>query len=159
MSSQPLPPPTASVAPRSAPAAPAPSVAGSAAGWSAQGGTPIVVAQGETLEVISGRYGVPRSALMQANGLSGEAAPGSRIVVPVYNGGGVQAASRQPAPSDNRFDQPRPASRPVATAPARPNAAPKMAAADPKAQAASDAKEKAAADAQRMGEARARFAA
>jgi murein DD-endopeptidase MepM/ murein hydrolase activator NlpD len=159
VSSQPLPPPTASVAPRSAPAAPAPSVAGSAAGWSAQGGTPIVVAQGETLEVISGRYGVPRSALMQANGLSGEAAPGSRIVVPVYNGGGVQAASRQPAPSDNRFDQPRPASRPVATAPARPNAAPKMAAADPKAQAASDAKEKAAADAQRMGEARARFAA
>jgi murein DD-endopeptidase MepM/ murein hydrolase activator NlpD len=160
--SQPLPPPTASVAMRSPPPqAPAPSVAGSAAGWSAQGGTPIVVAQGETLEVISGRYGVPRSALMQANGLSGEAAPGSRIVVPVYNGGGAQTASRQPAPNDNRFEQPRlappPVSRPVASAPARP-AAPKVAAVDPRTQAA-DAKEKAAADARRMGEARARFAA
>jgi murein DD-endopeptidase MepM/ murein hydrolase activator NlpD len=161
--SQPLPPPTSSVAMRPPqPAAPAPN-AGSASGWSAQGGTPIVVAQGETLEVISGRYGVPRSALMQANGLSGEAAPGSRIVVPVYNGGGTQTAARQPAPSDNRFEQPRlappPVSRPVASAPARLGAAPKVAAVDARAQAAADAKEKAAADAKRMGEARARFAA
>lgn len=160
--SQPLPPPTSSVAMRP-PQAAAPSPnAGSASGWSAQGGTPIVVAQGETLDVISGRYGVPRAALMQANGLSGEAAPGSRIVVPVYNGGGAQAAARQPAPGDNRFEQPRlappPVSRPVASVPARP-AAPgqKVAAVDPRQ--AADAKEKAAADARRMGEARARFAA
>ncbi|MFC5391720.1 peptidoglycan DD-metalloendopeptidase family protein [Bosea vestrisii] len=167
--SQPLAPPAASVAPRSAPpVAPAPSAPGSAAGWSAQGGTPIVVAHGETLDVISGRYGVPRSALMQANGLHGEVTPGSRIVVPVYNGGGAQAAARQPAPSDNRFEQPRsappPVSRPVAAAPN--TLAPKVAAVDAraqaaqaKAQAAADAKEKAAADAKRMGEARARFAA
>lgn len=161
--SQPLPPPTSSVAMRSTPPqAPAPSVGGSASGWSAQGGTPIVVAHGETLEVISGRYGVPRAALMQANGLSGEVTPGSRIVVPVYNGAGAQTAARQPTPTDNRFEQPRlappPVSRPVASVPARPGAAPKVAAADPKAQAA-EAKEKAAADARRMGEARARFAA
>lgn len=159
--SQPLPPPTSSVAMRPPqPAAPAPN-ASSASGWSAQGGTPIVVAQGETLEVISGRYGVPRSALMQANGLSGEAAPGSRIVVPVYNGGGAQVAARQPAPSDSRFEQPRlappPMSRPVASAPARSTNAPKVAAVDPRQ--AAEAKEKAAADAKRMGEARARFAA
>ena len=120
------------------------------------------------LYVISGRYGVPRSALMQANGLRGEVTPGSRIVVPVYNGGSSQTAARQPAPSDNRFEQPRsappPVSRPVAAAP---NAlAPKVATADARAQAAqakaqatADAKEKAAADAKRMGEARARFAA
>jgi murein DD-endopeptidase MepM/ murein hydrolase activator NlpD len=159
--SQPLPPPTSSVAMRPPqPAAPAPN-ASSASGWSAQGGTPIVVAQGETLEVISGRYGVPRSALMQANGLSGEAAPGSRIVVPVYNGGGAQVAARQSAPSDSRFEQPRlappPMSRPVASAPARSTNAPKVAAVDPRQ--AAEAKEKAAADAKRMGEARARFAA
>jgi len=105
--SQPLPPPTSPVASRSAPpSAPAPSAPGSASGWSAQGGTPIVVAHGETLDVISGRYGVPRAALMQANGLSGEVTPGSRIVVPVYNGGGSQTAARQPAPNDNRFEQP-----------------------------------------------------
>lgn len=168
--SQPLPPPTSSVAMRAPqPAAPAPN-AGSASGWSAQGGTPIVVAQGETLDVISGRYGVPRSALMQANGLSGEAAPGSRIVIPVYNGAGAQTAARQPMPGDNRFEQPRlappPVSRPVASAPARPMPAQKVAAVDAKAQAAqakahaaAEAKEKAAADAKRMGEARARFAA
>jgi murein DD-endopeptidase MepM/ murein hydrolase activator NlpD len=161
--SQPLAPPTASVASRPAPmTAPAPSAPGSSAGWSAQGGTPIVVAHGETLEVISGRYGVPRSALMQANGLSGEVTPGSRIVVPVYNGGGSQTAARQPASNDSRFEQPRlappPVSRPVAAVPAKPGAAPKVAALDPRAQAA-DAKEKAAADAKRMGEARARFAA
>jgi len=162
--SQPLAPPAASVAPRPAPmTAPAPSAPGSSAGWSAQGGTPIVVAHGETLEVISGRYGVPRSALMQANGLSGEVTPGSRIVVPVYNGGGSQTAARQPAPNDNRFEQPRlappPVSRPVAAAPGKPTAAPKVAAVDARAQAAADAKEKAEADAKRMGEARARFAA
>ncbi len=166
--SQPLAPPIASAAPRPAPmTAPAPSAPGSSAGWSAQGGTPIVVAHGETLEVISGRYGVPRSALMQANGLSGEVTPGTRIVVPVYNGGGSQVAARQPTPNDNRFEQPRlappPVSRPVAAAPAP---APKAAAVDAKAQAAqakaqaaAEAKEKAAADAKRMGEARARFAA
>ncbi|HEV2513135.1 peptidoglycan DD-metalloendopeptidase family protein [Bosea sp. (in: a-proteobacteria)] len=169
--SQPLAPPAASVASRPAPpVAPAPSAPGSAAGWSAQGGTPIVVAHGETLDVISGRYGVPRAALMQANGLRGEVTPGSRVVVPVYNGGGAQTAARQPTPSDNRFEQPRtappPVSRPVASAPAVPAATPKVAAVDAraqaaqaKAQAAADAKEKAAADAKRMGEARARFAA
>lgn len=169
--SQPLAPPTASVAARPAPqSAPAPSAPGSAAGWSPQGGTPIVVAHGETLDVIAGRYGVPRSALMQANGLRGEVTPGSRIVVPVYNGGGSQTAARQPAPSDNRFEQPRsappPVSRPIASAPAVSAAAPKVAAVDTraqaaqaKAQAAAEAKDKAAADAKRMGEARARFAA
>lgn len=169
VSSQPLPPPTSAVALRAS--APPQAVSGSANGWSAQGGTPIVVAHGETLDVISGRYGVPRAALMQVNGLSGaEVTPGTRIVVPVYNGGGAQSAARQPAPSDNRFEQPRsappPVSRPVAAvAPAKPAAAPKAAAVDAKsqveakAQAAADAKVKAAADAKAMGEARARFAA
>jgi murein DD-endopeptidase MepM/ murein hydrolase activator NlpD len=169
VSSQPLPPPTSAVALRSS--APPQAVSGSANGWSAQGGTPIVVAHGETLDVISGRYGVPRAALMQVNGLSSaEVTPGTRIVVPVYNGGGAQSAARQPAPSDNRFEQPRsappPVSRPVAAvAPAKSAAAPKAAAVDAKsqveakAQAAADAKVKAAADAKAMGEARARFAA
>jgi len=162
--SQPL--PTASVATRSQPAPAVSAVSGSASGWSAQGGTPIVVAQGETLDVISGRYGVPRSALMQSNGLSGEVTPGARIVIPVYNGGGAQTAARQPAPADNRFEQPRlappPVSRPVAAVAApkpAPAPAPKVAAVDTRAQAAAEAKEKAAADARRMGEARARFAA
>lgn len=170
--SQPLPPPTSSVALRSAPvASSAPAVVGSAAGWSAQGGTPIVMAHGETLDTISGRYGVPRSALMSANGLSSaEVTPGTRIVVPVYNASGSQTASRQPLPSESRNDAnrlapppaPPPAARPVAAIPAaRPvAAAPKaVSAAEAKAQAAAEAKVKAAADAKAMSESRARFAA
>lgn len=170
--SQPLPPPSSSVALRSAPTpAPtsSPAVVGSAAGWSAQGGTPIVMAHGETLDVISGRYGVPRSALMSVNGLSSsEVTPGTRIVVPVFNASGTQTASRQPSPSESRSDAnrlaPPPAARPVASTPAavRPVAAvaPKaVSAAEAKAQAAAEAKAKAAADAKAMSESRARFAA
>ncbi len=169
--SQPLPPPTSSVALRSAPvASSAPAVVGSANGWSAQGGTPIVMAHGETLDTISGRYGVPRSALMSANGLSSaEVTPGTRIVVPVYNASGSQTASRQPLPSESRSDAnrlaPPPAARFVAAPPAIPAARPVAAApkavsaAEAKAQAAAEAKAKAAADAKAMSESRARFAA
>ncbi|MFN3670631.1 MAG: peptidoglycan DD-metalloendopeptidase family protein [Bosea sp. (in: a-proteobacteria)] len=180
--SQPLPPPQSAVALRAAPAAP---VAGSANGWSAQGGTPIVVAQGETLDMISSRYGVPRAALMSANGLSGsEIAPGSRITIPVYNANAsaapapVRTAQSQPVQSDMR---PEPARRAVAapapqpaqiasprpTAPAadattRAKAAAQLKAqstAEAKAQAAAEAKAKAVADAAAMREARAKFAA
>ena len=59
-------------------------VGGSAAGWTAAGGSPIVVADGETLDTISGRYGVPASALLAANGLSSasEVKSGTHLVVP-----------------------------------------------------------------------------
>ena len=45
-------------------------VGGSAAGWTAAGGSPIVVANGDTLDSLSSRYGVPSAALLSANGLS-----------------------------------------------------------------------------------------
>src|SRR5580704_3587360 len=62
-------------------------VGGSAAGWTAAGGSPIVVANGETLDTVSGRYGVPASALLAANGLSSasEVKSGTHLVVPVYH--------------------------------------------------------------------------
>jgi murein DD-endopeptidase MepM/ murein hydrolase activator NlpD len=62
-------------------------VGGSAAGWTASGGSPIVVANGETLDTISGRYGVPAAALLSANGLSNasEVKGGMHLVVPVYH--------------------------------------------------------------------------
>ena len=65
-------------------------VGGSAVGWTAVGGSPIVVAQGETLDTVSNRYGVPASALLAANGLSSSAEvhTGMRIVVPVYHADG-----------------------------------------------------------------------
>jgi murein DD-endopeptidase MepM/ murein hydrolase activator NlpD len=161
--SQPLPPPQSAVALRSVPVQ---AVSGGAAGWSAQGGTPVVLAQGENLDMLSSRYGVPRAAIMSANGLSSPSvAPGTRITIPVYNAAGAPAAA--PAP----VEAPRVAAAPAAPRPSTPAAVdPKVqakaaaeakakAAAEAKAAAAAQAKAKADADAQAMKESRARFAA
>jgi murein DD-endopeptidase MepM/ murein hydrolase activator NlpD len=52
--------------------------------WSWDGGTAIVVAQGETIDTISRRHGVPASAIMQANNMTHAAQlqPGQRLVIP-----------------------------------------------------------------------------
>ena len=73
-------------------------VVGSAVGWTAVGGSPIVVAQGETLDTLSTRYGVPTAALLKANGLSkaSQVKDGMRIVVPVYRADGHAVASAEP---------------------------------------------------------------
>src|SRR6185436_7230695 len=59
------------------PAQPAPA-------WSWDGGTAIIVAQGETIDTISRRHGVPASAIMQANNMTHAAQlqPGQRLVIP-----------------------------------------------------------------------------
>ena len=85
---QPAPLTTASIA------KPAPSPTGGA--WSAEGGTPIVVAQGETASMLGNRYGVPTDALLRANGFSSPAQvqPGARLVIPVYNGARAQVTPK-----------------------------------------------------------------
>src|SRR4051812_36116492 len=52
--------------------------------WSWDGGTAVVVAQGETIEMISRRHGVPAAAILQANNLSvaRQIQPGQRLVIP-----------------------------------------------------------------------------
>ncbi|MGO9685746.1 MAG: peptidoglycan DD-metalloendopeptidase family protein [Beijerinckiaceae bacterium] len=57
------------------------------AGWTADGGTPIVVALGETADVIARRYGIPPEALLRTNGFSAssQVRPGTRLIVPIYN--------------------------------------------------------------------------
>ncbi len=72
-------------------------VGGSATGWTAVGGSPIVVANGETLDSLSGRYGVPAAALLSANGLSSpsEVKGGMRLVVPVYHADDHAVASAE----------------------------------------------------------------
>jgi len=72
-------------------------VGGSAVGWTAVGGSPIVVGAGDNLDTISGRYGVPAAALLAANGLSraSEVKSGMRIVVPVYHEDGHAVASAE----------------------------------------------------------------
>jgi murein DD-endopeptidase MepM/ murein hydrolase activator NlpD len=81
-------------------------VGGSAAGWTAAGGSPIVVANGETLDTISGRYGVPASALLAANGLSSasEVKGGTRLVVPVYHADGRAVASTESEKAAKKHD-------------------------------------------------------
>lgn len=60
---------------------------GSSKGWSAIGGSPVIVAQGDTLDGLSRRYGVPSDALLKANGLTSASQihSGVRLTVPVYS--------------------------------------------------------------------------
>jgi murein DD-endopeptidase MepM/ murein hydrolase activator NlpD len=55
-----------------------------AANWSWDGGTAIIVAQGETIDTISRRHHVPAGAILQANNMShaGLLQPGQRLVIP-----------------------------------------------------------------------------
>ena len=81
-------------------------VGGSAAGWTAAGGSPIVVENGETLDTISGRYGVPASALLAANGFSSasEVRSGTHLVVPVYHADGRAVASTEKEKAGKKHD-------------------------------------------------------
>jgi murein DD-endopeptidase MepM/ murein hydrolase activator NlpD len=56
--------------------------------WTWEGGKPIIVAPGETLEVISHRYGVPVAAIMEANSITSPAMvrPGEHLVIPHRQG-------------------------------------------------------------------------
>ena len=67
--------------------------------WSAEGGTPIIVAQGETASMLANRYGVPTDSLLRTNGFSSasQVQPGARLVIPVYNG--ARSASTAPKPA------------------------------------------------------------
>ncbi|MGL4729523.1 MAG: peptidoglycan DD-metalloendopeptidase family protein [Bosea sp. (in: a-proteobacteria)] len=152
-------------------------VTGNAAGWTAQGGTPVVMAHGETVDTLSQRYGVPSAAILAANGLSSKtaASPGSRVVIPVYNveatrGGAQRVASAgnvqsdadlarptrmvapQPAP---QADPVKPVSRPPAPV-AQPAAQPQrgMTAAEIRAAAQSKPKQTAEAEAKQAADAK-----
>lgn len=97
-------PPSAQSAPRA--------VAGTSAGWTAQGGTGILVQQGDSLAGISGRYGVPAAAILSANGLTNanQVTPGRQLIIPVYNAAGTSAPARQvaapvrPAPASSTLN-------------------------------------------------------
>src|SRR5215212_3467447 len=62
--------------------APAPVTQTGSGGWTAAGGTPVTVGEGESLAMIATRYGVPERALLSANGLSSaaQATAGRQIV-------------------------------------------------------------------------------
>jgi murein DD-endopeptidase MepM/ murein hydrolase activator NlpD len=104
----PSPPPTADVT------GTVPSASGGH--WDWEGGTPVVVAQGETITSMSQRYKVPTQAIMQANGITNPASiqPGQRLVIPRYvNRGGPAKLSHAALPRNV-------AAQPVAAAPSGP---------------------------------------
>lgn len=102
----PLPPPTApignpNIINRAGAGVNAPVTGYKADGWTAAGGSPVVLAQGETVNALANRYGVPAEAIYRTNGLaSGSAvAPGTRLTIPVYRPGQTTAeAARHAAP-------------------------------------------------------------
>jgi murein DD-endopeptidase MepM/ murein hydrolase activator NlpD len=93
-------------------------VTSAAGGWTARGGTTITVGQGDTLNQLSTRFGVPTSAILSANGLSGasQITPGRQIVIPVYDAGGSAALTPRVAPAAPQprmvLQQPKPESKP-----------------------------------------------
>ena len=118
----------ASYQPNYQPAPPVPpEITGSAAvrkpasPWSWEGGTAIIVAQGETIDVIAQRHNVPAAVLVEANGLPLGAAirPGQRLVIPRYTGGAPAAAPPPIASNAGPRPSPAPAS---AIGPAQPAA-------------------------------------
>lgn len=70
-------------------------------GWTANGGTPITVSQGDNLTSISNRYGVPANAILSANGLTSpsQVAAGSNIVIPIYSANAVAGSRMAAAPA------------------------------------------------------------
>lgn len=81
----PAPQQTAALTPAASGPAPTPAP-GADPHWTANGGTPIVVAQGESAAMLATRYGVPTEALVKSNGFTSAAQvqPGVRLIVPVY---------------------------------------------------------------------------
>jgi murein DD-endopeptidase MepM/ murein hydrolase activator NlpD len=63
--------------------------------WTWEGGTPIIVAPGETVEMLSRKYHVPVSAIIQANNMSDAAVhAGQHLVIPRYRPSAVASAPR-----------------------------------------------------------------
>ena len=81
------PAPVASTLPPPAAATPTRVASVGSTGWSAQGGTRITVSKNDSLNQMATRYGVPASAILQANGLTSasQVTPGREIVIPAYN--------------------------------------------------------------------------
>lgn len=100
--SRPLPAPVAASPAASAPVAasmPGP-LPGADPHWTTNGGTAVVMAQGETPTTLANRYGVPADALVKANGYATAAAvhPGAKLIIPVYraNTNGAAVAKTTP---------------------------------------------------------------
>jgi murein DD-endopeptidase MepM/ murein hydrolase activator NlpD len=97
--STPLPPPPNASAPATRPAAaprsvasyePAPQTPAAKRAWNWEGGTAITVQQGDTIDGLVKRYGVPASAIAEANNIPNGTVlrPGQKLVIPKYEATG-----------------------------------------------------------------------
>jgi murein DD-endopeptidase MepM/ murein hydrolase activator NlpD len=88
--SSPLPPPPSAAPPRTAAAA----TAAPKRGWSWEGGTAITVQRGDTTDRLASRYGVPATAIAEANNIANGTAlrPGQKLVIPRYDATGSTAS-------------------------------------------------------------------
>lgn len=66
--------------------------------WTWDGGQPVTVGHGETVETIARRHGVPASAIMQTNNITSPTVirPGQRLVIPRYVSGAAPHAPAAP---------------------------------------------------------------
>ncbi|MDR3463171.1 MAG: peptidoglycan DD-metalloendopeptidase family protein [Beijerinckiaceae bacterium] len=77
------------------------SIASGHGGWSAQGGMPVIAAQGETARILGERYNVPPDVLLHVNGLnaSSQIHAGTRLLIPVYSASGAPVVRTAAAPA------------------------------------------------------------
>ena len=85
--------------------------------WTWEGGTPVVVGADDNVEAIGRKYGVPASAILQANNINDPSAirPGQRLVIPRYVS---SAAARPQSPPPASVSGPAPAVAAAQSAPA-----------------------------------------
>jgi murein DD-endopeptidase MepM/ murein hydrolase activator NlpD len=89
--------------------------------WTWEGGTPVVVGSEDSVEAIGRKYGVPASAIIQANNISDPSAirPGQRLVIPRYVSSATASSARpQPAPAHSTPSHVAPAVASVQSTPA-----------------------------------------
>ena len=65
--------------------------------WTWEGGTPVTVRPGETIDMIAHQHGVPASAIMEANNITSAAMvrPGQHLVIPRYRSAAAPAIPPQ----------------------------------------------------------------
>src|SRR3569623_590663 len=85
--------------------------------WTWDGGQPVTVGHGDSVETIARRHGVPASAIMQTNGISSpsQVRAGQRLVIPRYVSGPAASAQASaptyaPAPAQTAAHAAEPAS-------------------------------------------------
>jgi murein DD-endopeptidase MepM/ murein hydrolase activator NlpD len=109
--------PSASVAPDVTGSVAAPKPASS--NWSWDGGTAITVVQGDTIDGIARRYGVPPSAIIQANNMTPPATihAGQQLVIPRYSNSSASAAvpATGPASAAPKSAAAKPLGKPAAS--------------------------------------------